>query len=366
MKLKKWKRVITTGMSCLTMSACALCATSCDAYTERKMQLITWGVVSGIAMGEFAYMEAFFNNGFLFLESRGLGLDGYEVGTLGIYKDKKVEIPSTYKGKPVLVLTAGAWKDLDMQTLTIPESIQKTNAWSMPDCDELMEIIVDENNRYFKSVEGNIYSKDGTVFVQYAGGKKAENFRIPDGVVEIDFGAFAGCHNLQTVNFPVGVERIEDQAFMCCNGLTNVYLAEGVTTIGIDSFSRCPKLKQVSFPDTLEEIGSWAFYHCKALEYVNIPDSVTTLQGRAFSDCINLKEIVFGNGIIEIDSNAFSNCSSLKSVYYHGTEAEWEMISIEEGSEVLLSARRYYYSEIKPTEEGKFWYYDKKGKIVEW
>ena len=43
---------------------------------------------------------------------------------------------------------------------------------------------------------------------------------IPDGVINIGFGAFAYCGNLTTITIPGTVECIGDQAFMKCKKLT--------------------------------------------------------------------------------------------------------------------------------------------------
>ena len=90
-------------------------------------------------------------------------------------------------------------------------------------------------------------------------------------------------------------------------------------------------------------IGVSAFYGCTGLTSVTIPDSVTS-----------------------IGDYAFSGCESLTSVYYHGTKAEWNKISIVSGNGYLTSATRYYYSETEPTAAGNYWHYDDDGKIAVW
>jgi len=57
---------------------------------------------------------------------------------------------------------------------------------------------------------------------------------------------------------------------------------------------------------------------------------------------------------------AFYSCSGLETVYYKGTAAEWNKISIGYDSN-LTRATRYYYSETKPTESGNYWHYGADG-----
>jgi hypothetical protein len=74
---------------------------------------------------------------------------------------------------------------------------------------------------------------------------------------------------------------------------------------------------------------------------------------------------VIGNSVTSISSYAFSGCSSLTEVYYNGTAAEWNSISIGAYNDRLKNATRYYYSENQPTEEGHFWHWV-DGEVVVW
>ena len=57
-------------------------------------------------------------------------------------------------------------------------------------CENLINIVVDEENLQYKSIDGNLYSKDGKIFLRYAAGKIEEKFTIPVGVEKIEEGAF--------------------------------------------------------------------------------------------------------------------------------------------------------------------------------
>lgn len=59
-------------------------------------------------------------------------------------------------------------------------------------CYSLKNIDVHENNAYYKSVDGKLYSKDGTKFIQYALGKPDETFLVDSSVYEISYRAFSG------------------------------------------------------------------------------------------------------------------------------------------------------------------------------
>jgi hypothetical protein len=48
----------------------------------------------------------------------------------------------------------------------------------------------------------------------------------------------------------------------------------------------------------------------------------------------------------------------LNTIYYTGSEEEWNSINISNGNDLLASATIYYYSESAPTADGNYWHYD--------
>jgi hypothetical protein len=75
--------------------------------------------------------------------------------------------------------------------------------------------------------------------------------------------------------------------------------------------------------------------------------------------------VVIGDSVTTIGSCAFLYCYSLTEVYYNGSAAEWNSISIDLFNDPLENATRYYYSENQPTEEGNFWHWV-DGEVVVW
>lgn len=87
-------------------------------------------------------------------------------------------------------------------------------------CMAVEEILLDENNTRYKSIDGNLYSKDGTALIQYAVGKAETTFEIPQGVTTIGAAAFFGCASLEKITIPNSVTSIGDSAFYSCDSLT--------------------------------------------------------------------------------------------------------------------------------------------------
>ncbi len=256
----------------------------------------------------------------------------------------EIEILSTYQGVPVTSIDGYAFNE----------------------CSSLTSITVSENNANYKSIDGNLYSKDGTTLIQYAIGKAATEFVIPDGVMSIGEYAFYGCSSLTSIEIPDSVTSIGDDAFYncssleytikdglkylgntnnpyvllmdtettdittatiadtCkviyqyafgdCNSLTSVAIPDGVTSIGACAFENCSSLTSIEIPDGVTSIGNYAFLNCSSLTSVEIPERVMSIGEYEFFGCSNLTSIEIPDSVTSIGSNAFYHCSSLTSV----------------------------------------------------
>ena len=105
---------------------------------------------------------------------------------------------------------------------------------------------------------------------------------IPDSVIAIGDGAFAGCDWLAGVTIPDSVTHIGDRAFYDCYSLKEISIPDGVTRIGNDVFADCNQLERVTLPGSLTSIGDRAFAWCESLTGMVIPKSVESVGDRAF------------------------------------------------------------------------------------
>ena len=102
-----------------------------------------------------------------------------------------------------------------LTNITIPSSVSSIGKNAFLMCG-LTSITVSKDNTKYKSVDGNLYSKDGKTLIQYAIEKETTSFVIPDSVITIGCGAFAGCYNLTKITIPTSVTVIESAAFGSC------------------------------------------------------------------------------------------------------------------------------------------------------
>ena len=147
----------------------------------------------------------------------------------------------------------------------------------------LTDIAVDGANTAFRSVDGVLFSRDGTRLVLYPEGR-AGAYDIPANVTVIGSNAFAGCANLTGVTILDGVTRIENGTFSYCSGLTEMAIPGSVASVGTAAFFRCEGLKDVTLGEGVASIGDSAFARCNALVEVVLPKSVTSIGKKAFPD----------------------------------------------------------------------------------
>lgn len=112
---------------------------------------------------------------------------------------------------------------INLSSIVIPKNVTTIGICAFSQCWNLQSITVDENNPNYKDIDGNLYSKDGTILFQFALGKKATTFVVPSHVTEISPHAFAANHDLTSIVIPSSITSIGYHAFDYCNSLTSVY-----------------------------------------------------------------------------------------------------------------------------------------------
>jgi len=224
-------------------------------------------------------------------------------------------------------------------------------------CERLTEIIVSEKNEAFKLIDGNLYTKDGTVLVQYVLGNQSVCFSIPNGVIKIGGYAFASCVALERVEIPNSVTAIGKGAFVSCKNIKKMEIPDSVTEIGREAFCYCRTLTDVKISKNIAMLEDYVFFSCDALINITIPEKVVAIGEGAFAECLGLRNVILGEKLESVGRFAFGNCSNLASVYYMDTAMQWDNICIAESNNEFLTVPRYYYSEKQPMGEGNWWHY---------
>ena len=238
---------------------------------------------------------------YVILVAEDEGKESATVDVLGkhIYYSGDIVIPEVlqFNGKeiPVTGLSGRAfrWSD-NMDSIYIPATIEdvgiqeheKRNPFYY--CTNLKEINVDENSKFFKAIEGVLYSKDGTVLYSYPAGKTDSSYTLPKEVETVCSGAFLGCSNLKEILVEEGNEYFESDGV----SLVDKKWARMVAySIGNDSTSYV-------VPDSVKHFEPDVFYSSK-LEEIDC-NLVEWIQEDAFPKCDKLKRIGGGEGTTSI------------------------------------------------------------------
>jgi len=252
-----------------------------------------------------------------------------------------------------------------LKSIKVPAGVSSIGESAFSSCFALNNIEVASANTHYKVIDGNLYSNDGKLLMQYAIGKSAESFVVPDGVVEIGGYAFANskltavtlpegvktigmtsfydCSKLENISIPDSIENVEKKMFRDCEALVynelggaewlgnadnpcvvlvkmknediqTYEIGENTKFIFDEAFSGCMKLTTVTIPASVTSIGDRAFRECRSLTSVTIPASVTSIGDRAFCECRSLTSVTIPEGVTSIGDGAFERCSSLTSV----------------------------------------------------
>ena len=167
-----------------------------------------------------------------------------------------------------------------LTSVAIPDSVINIGDGVFHNSKNLASITVGENNTRYQSIDGNLYSKDGTVLLAYAIAKTDTSFIIPDFVTTVSNNAFYHSQNLTSI------------------------------TIG----------------NSVTSIGKWAFYHCSKLTNVTIPNSITRIDDSTFYQCAKLANVTIPNSVTSIGDSVFRYCSKLTSITFEGTATQWNTV----------------------------------------
>ena len=190
----------------------------------------------------------------------------------------------------LIEIYGSAFCNCGFESIAIPGSVEKISIGAFDGCKRLKTIEVDENNRNYCAIDGNLCSKDGKTLVLYAPGKLEKSPIIPSGITIIGESAFSACDNITELTIP-----------------------DGVTEIGIFAFSYCLNLKSVTFGANLIRIGSWAFSRCESLTRVDF-NKTKIIDDYVFESCAMLESIIISSGVTTIGKEIFKD-SGVKRIY---------------------------------------------------
>jgi len=150
---------------------------------------------------------------------------------------------------------------INFSSITIPSNITSIYSYAFYGCTSLTSITVETANATYKSVDGIIYTKDGTTLICCPAGKSG-SVTIPNGVTTIGYAGFASCSELTGITIPSGVTSIEGDAFDYCTNLSSIAIPSSVTNIGDYAFYSCYVLSNAYFYGNAPTLEDHVFDYC--------------------------------------------------------------------------------------------------------
>lgn len=218
---------------------------------------------------------------------------------------ESITIPNT-----VVYIFANAFQGSGIKEITIPDSVKQIG----PYCFSTSSLKSVNLPRSLTEINSVIFS-----------GTSLTTVSIPDSVLKIRNGAFSGCKLLETVIIPESVTSIEEYAFNSCSALKSITLPSELSELKHGVFSSCTSLEKIDIPANIKEIQNNTFLNCTSLKEVNLPSGLTKIGDSAFVGCESLTSIAIPKSVKSFGASVFNNY--LKTVYFEGSEEEWNAIT---------------------------------------
>ncbi len=282
--------------------------------------------------------------------------------------DENIIVPEALDGYKVKYIGSQAFlvdsnQDfVNSKTITLPKTLVGFAYDSIDRNSNIEAVYVDEENEYYTSVDGVLYSGFGSesklsTLYFYPPKKVDESFAVADEcysitesafennpyitsvvlndeITEIPNNAFCDCSSLAQLTVPSELVSVGDYAF-AGTSITTLSLPETMESIGNFAFSNS-KLKSITTQGTVTNLGEGAFestpyessltdtvvYFDKVLYKNNnasgvvvVKDGTQSISPSAFSGNYSITEVRLPSTVESIGDYAFSNCTSLKKLY---------------------------------------------------
>ena len=237
-----------------------------------------------------------------------------------------------------------------LESVTISENVRHVVFNAFDYCDNLRSITVEDGNSVYDSRDNcnainetktntMMFTSKATTFptsitkigpYAFAHNQTLEYLIIPDHITEIYYDAFVGCKNLRFVQIGSAVESIEHEAFKDCISLEAVVIPDNVMQIGENAFLNTAIFNNdYNWQNDVLYIGNCAVDSKWIMGSCYIKPGTRLIADRLFHFS-NITSIVIPYGVENIGYYAFDGFGKLESIFYTGTMAQWEEISLGE------------------------------------
>lgn len=211
---------------------------------------------------------------------------------------------------------------------------------------------ITEDNPYFKTVDGILYTKDMKMLIRCPAGRR-ESVVIPDGVETIGEEAFGNCH-VPEVIMPNSIHNAEKRAFYLSR-IEHIRWSRNLNYLPDEMFRGC-RLENFTVPANVKKIGSGVLTGITGK--VILPDGVEELARDAFLFEKDAEtEINIPSSVLHIGTSAIANVKRVDITARNG-KIPFEIFSAIQEYGIVSNGER---TETQLIIDGKTYFIPSKG-----
>ena len=222
-------------------------------------------------------------------------------------------------------------------------------------------------NEYYKTVDGVLFNKDGSILYRYPANKDLLNYVVPSETSRIAPYAFSMSKKLDTLD--VNVSTIDMMAFNNSTSIKTLRLGSKVANINENTFREFKSLQFIEIENNnnfvvingilyKQEVVNGSKVPTTAIKCFNknenariiLPETVTLIDGYAFQYCSNIIYLEFGAGVIRYGDSCLDSLTSLKELKFNNPNATGVTIR---GSELIFE--KYALEKIYAYKDSFMW-----------
>ena len=236
----------------------------------------------------------------------------------------------------------------------------------------LQEIIVSPSNPTYKSENGYLLTKDGTLFLAYPLGSTSDTLLIPEGIAQIQAGAMLGAVHLKYLELPLTLKSLSTLVLAEADSLNKLVVKDSVETLERYSLG-CLGLSELTIGSRVSSVNN-DFLQTDSVVNIyfrtNFPPTIQNYNASTF-----LSEIIARGSRLLVPRqsiNAYRQADGWKNFGENILPIEPPVVSTEEGVTISwvqsFSATGYVwylYKDEAHTQVAMSLAFDKDGRLQE-
>jgi len=221
-----------------------------------------------------------------------------------------LDIPEFIDGYPVTTISEDVFAQCyNTVQINIPYSVKTISEGAFKMCTNLQYIGVATENNHYKSLNGVLYSFDGTSIIAYPADKPDTSYTIADTVLYIGSACFNSCRNLVSLTLPPNLSLIGYSAFNGCINLKELTVNNNVE-ISKSMFENC-NLKTI-----------YGYENSKAESYANMYEIDFQSIGVLETTATTTEMTTTSTTTTEMTTNSETSEIEAESLIYYAPERE--------------------------------------------